>query len=131
MTVVVDSATELATFGRTIARAQGFDPATPGFDAVEYGKAARYGFSRKPPQAPDPRDYVTGGVPQPPPLHHERAVGGADTRPRVRIGRIEMRLSDEPPAVNRPQHHLHRGQRSSGRYRLTHRNLRWRYRRRK
>jgi hypothetical protein len=36
---------------------------------------------------------------------------------RVRIGRVEMRISDEEPARNRPQHPRHGGQRSSGRYR--------------
>jgi hypothetical protein len=51
----------------------------------------------------------------------------------VRIGRVEMRFTEEPPQMHRPQHHLHKGQRSSGRYRtrfaLTRPSQRARYRR--
>jgi hypothetical protein len=127
---VVDE--DLAAFGRRVASTfPGFDPDTPGFDAYRYGRLARYKMG-KGQNVPDPHDYVEGGEVETPAA---REVVREDDNPRVRIGRVEMRLSREEPARHRPQHHLHKGQRSSGRYRrsgfrLTRRSDRPRYRRR-
>jgi hypothetical protein len=125
--MAVDAPAELTTFGRKLASAQGFDPDTPGFDAVDYGRAARYAMSRKPPHAvPDPREFVVGGAPAATP---HRLTGLTDSpRRTVRIGQFEIGMREEPPARHRPQHPRHVGERSSGRYRLTHRNPRARYR---
>ena len=123
--MAVETAEEVATLGRKVASAQGFDPRTPGFDQAAYGREARYALARGR-GVPDPRDFVEAGPPPPP-----ARISQVREEPRwVRIGRVEMRLSDEAPARNRPQHHLHKGQRTSGRYRfrLNRRSPRARYR---
>jgi hypothetical protein len=119
---------EIEAFGRRTAAAfPGFDPETPGFEAYRYGRIARYSMGRGK-GVPDPREFVVGGH-APEPVARRQVV---DEGRRVRIGRIEMRLSEEAPARNRPQHSRHASQRSSGRYRfrLTRRSSRPRYRRR-
>lgn len=127
---VVDE--DLAAFGRRVASTfPGFDPDTRGFDAYRYGRLARYKMG-KGQNVPDPSDYVEGGAEMAEPAR----IGPVREDPyRVRIGRVEMNLSQAEPARHRPQHHLHKGQRSSGRYRrqgfrLTRRSDRPRYRRR-
>jgi hypothetical protein len=129
MAVVNEDPAEIEAFGRKVASSfPGFDPSVPGFEAYRYGRIARYSVGRGK-GVPDPREYVSGGVPEPPPRAHRQVV---DEGRRVRIGRVEMRLSDAEPARNRPQHPRHASQRSSGRYRfrLTRRSSRPRYRRR-
>ena len=109
----METAEDVATLGRKVASAQGFNPRTPGFDAASYGREARYALARGK-GVPDPHDFVEGGSAQGP---AQPAQSRVDEGRRIRIGRVEMRLSEEAPARHRPQHHRHAGQRSSGRYR--------------
>lgn len=123
--MAVESPEDTERFGRQVAGSfPGFNPSAPGFDAYRYGRIARYSMG-KGRGVPDPREFTGAGAEE-----EAAAPAAPEAGRRVRIGRIEMRLSEEAPARHRPQHVKHRGQRSSGRYRfrLTRRSGRPRYR---
>jgi hypothetical protein len=112
---MAESTTELASFGKRVAAAQGFDVATPGVDWVAYGREARYRIGRKlgvPPPTPETRGPIaarTGRGGQPP--------ASAPPRRAVRIGSFEFALVEGPPARNRPQRAHHRGEATTAHYR--------------
>jgi len=114
---------ELATLGRRIAEAQGFNPRDPSVNWEAYGREAEYRIKRRQ-GVPDPAKFSR--IPPAPLASSHRATssrgGGAAAPPphRVRIGGLEFSFIEEEPARNRPQRARRKGERTTGRYRSRH-----------
>ena len=114
---MAERAAELATLGKKIAEAQGFDPRDPSVNWEAYGREAEYRIKRRQ-GVPDPA--TDRRTPAASPSHRVPSHGGGAAAPpphRVRIGGFEVRLIEEAPAPNRPQRHRHQGETTTGRYR--------------
>ncbi len=115
-------AVDAAAFGRRVAEAQGYDPRDPSVNWSAYGHEAEYRIGRKQ-GVPDPARFRQPSLPRggaSPRSAKPAAKGASSLTPRraVRIGVFEFAVVRSSEAPNRPRHHRHPKQRTTGRARV-------------